>query len=49
MFTYNKVGSRSVPYEELEQLYHRLSIIAEPGNLLVHAQELEIALGDDEA
>ncbi|MDF0378440.1 hypothetical protein [Methylophilus sp. YYY-1] len=49
MFTYNKVGSRPVPYEELEQLYHRLSINAEPGNLLVHAQEFELAFGDDEA
>lgn len=49
MFTYNKVGSRPVPYEELEQLYQRLSIIAEPGNLLVHAQEFEFSVGDDEA
>jgi hypothetical protein len=49
MFTYNKVGSRPVQYEELEQLYHRLSIIAEPGNLLVHAQEFEFAVSDDEA
>lgn len=48
MFTYEKVGSRSVPYEKLEQLYKRLSIVAEPGNLLVHAQEFEHAFEDDE-
>jgi len=49
LFTYNKVGSRPIPYEELEQLYERLSIIAEPGNLLVHAQEFELAFDDHEA
>jgi hypothetical protein len=49
MFTYNKVGSRPVSYEELKQLYQRLSIIAEPDNLLVHAQEFEHEFGDEDA
>ncbi len=39
MFSYGKVGSRPVTYEELEDLYNKLRISADPDQLVVHAQE----------
>jgi hypothetical protein len=42
MFSYDKLGSRRVSYDELAQLYSRLRIAADPSQLVVHAQEFDI-------
>lgn len=40
LFTTGKVGSRTLTYSELEQLYRRLDL-AEPERLLIHAQDFD--------
>lgn len=39
IFSYGKVGSKPVAYHELEDLYSKLRIAADPNQLVVHAQE----------
>ncbi|MBA4286741.1 MAG: hypothetical protein C0434_14540 [Xanthomonadaceae bacterium] len=39
LFSYNKLGSRSVTHEDLEEMYERLRISADLSRLIVHAQE----------
>jgi hypothetical protein len=39
MFSYNKLGSRPVTHEELEEIYGRLRISADASRLVIHAQE----------
>lgn len=48
LFTYDRLGSRSVTRQDLNVLYQKLHLSSDPSHMLIHAQEVGLDSDNDE-